>query len=115
MSGEMDDSKRPDFTVNSMFDMKLMADHSGVVKTLHKNYYVSPICKCFNDLWIFASHYGHWGRAAGPVQLELSELDNELIRILGNWDAKVQETRYSSKIPVKALQVMGGWKEKESI
>ena len=79
------------------------------MKELQKTSYVNQIRKCFQDLRIVASHFGHWGRISGPVQLEFAEIEAELIRLLGNWDAKIQETRYSSKIPVKALRVMAGF------
>ena len=72
-------------------------------RELQKTSYVNQIRKCFQDLRIIASHFGHWGRVSGPVQLEFAEVKADLIRLLGNWDAKIQKTRYSSKIPMKAL------------
>ena len=111
VSGEMEDGVRPDFRINSSwFRIKLMSDGSkDNTKELQKTSYVNPIRKCFLDLRIVASHFGHWGRVSGPVQFEFAEVEAELIRLLGNWDAKIQETRYSSKIPVKALRIMAGF------
>jgi len=114
-SGEMEDGKRPDFTKNKeWFSIKLMTDGtSDNQRRMQQDSYVKPIRKCFVDLRLYASHFGHWGRVSGPAELELKELGSEWIRILGNWDAKMQESRYSSKIPVKALRVMAGFNEKE--
>ena len=111
ISGEMEDGRRPNFTNNSTwFRIKLMSDGTlDNTKELQKASYVNQIRKCFQELRIVANHFGHWGRVSGPVQLEFAEVEAELIRLLGNWDAKIQETRYSSKIPVKALRVMAGF------
>jgi hypothetical protein len=111
ISGEMEDGVRPDFCNNSeWFRMKLMTDGTlDNTRELQKTSYVNQIRKCFQELRIIASHYGHWGRVSGPIQLEFAEVDPELIRLLGNWDAKIQEQRYSSKIPMKALRVMAGF------
>jgi hypothetical protein len=116
MTKEMEDGNRPDFTQNSSwFDIKLMTapcltDHRLGIR---KDSYVNQIRKCFMQLNIVASHFGHWGRVAGPAALELAEVDTDLIRVLGNWDATIQEKSYSSKIPVAALRVMAGYGSNE--
>jgi hypothetical protein len=116
LTAEMEDGNRPDFTKNSSwFDIKLMTaaclqDHR---LGINKESYVRQIRKCFAELNIVASHFGHWGRVAGPAALELAEVNPELIRVLGNWDAKIQEKTYSSKIPVAALRVAAGYGSNE--
>lgn len=112
MTGEMEDGKRPDFCDNKdWFSTKLFVHCSQEDKRLEmkKKNFTDMIRECFASLKIFTRHYGHFGRVSAPALLELEEISHELIRILGNWDATIQEERYSSKIPVQALRVMAGF------
>ncbi|KAG7372624.1 centromere DNA-binding like protein [Nitzschia inconspicua] len=43
-------------------------------------------------------------------QTEVDGDDNELIRILGNWDPKIQEKAYSSKLPMKIVRSRAGFR-----
>ena len=86
-----------------------------------------------------SSHFGHWGRVTGPVELEFEEVPPKLIRVLGkllvgccvclvltfshlpllcflsagNWDPKTQDARYSAKMPTIALRVITGFLQGE--
>ena len=42
---------------------------------------------------------------------ELDELDGHHIQDLGNWNVDVRQDVYSVKLPMKAMQVMGGHPE----
>ena len=114
-SGEMDDGNRPNFCENSSwFDIKLMSDGSlENKKQMQKNTFTEQVEEMFANLRIISNHTGHWGRVAGPAALEKEELDQSLVRILGNWEPSTQEQRYSSRIPTKALRVMAGFKADE--
>ncbi|KAG7373671.1 centromere DNA-binding like protein [Nitzschia inconspicua] len=57
-----------------------------------------------NALGIPTQHYVHLGRVLGSVLAEADGDDNELIRILGNRDPKIQEKAYSSKLPMKSIR-----------
>ncbi|KAG7373672.1 hypothetical protein IV203_034396 [Nitzschia inconspicua] len=55
-------------------------------------------------LGIPTQHYVHLGRVLGSVLAEADGDDNELIRILGNRDPKIQDKAYSSKLPMKSIR-----------
>lgn len=107
MSGEL--SPPPDFTNNkAWFDWKLLTkgDRVNNCKSMGDETYrktVERICKKHN---IPTKHYSHIGRVFGPAFLEFAEVEEELIRNLGNWNPNVFEQRYSKKIPIKALKAM---------
>ena len=63
-SGEMKYGKRPDFTKNKeWFLIKLMTDGtSDNQRRMQQDSCVKPICKCFVDSRLYASHFGHWGK-----------------------------------------------------
>jgi hypothetical protein len=87
-SREMDDSYRPNFAVNKdWFDIKILTDgtRADTTKEMQKRTYTGPIRKVFKQLSIVASHFGHWGRVSGPVELEFEEVSPEYIRILGKY------------------------------
>jgi hypothetical protein len=100
----------PDFLDNAAwFDVKLLTDmrsHDNTKAVTDQTYQdsIKVICR---DLGIATNHYLHLGRVMGAVELEQAEVESEAIRQLGNWDPKIQETRYSSKIPLKTIRKMG--------
>jgi hypothetical protein len=82
----MDDGKRPDFADNSKwYDIKILTDgtRKEPTKELQKRTYTDPIRKVFKKLQIVSSHFGHWGRVSGPVELKFEEVSPEYIRISG--------------------------------
>lgn len=115
MSGEFSDGERPDFSVNkNWFEIKILTDGSRKnTKSLKKNTYVDQIRQCFSDLDLATAHYGHWGRVSGAVKLEQEEVPPDLIKVMGNWEPSIQETRYSSKLPLMPLRVMAGFGKDE--
>jgi hypothetical protein len=54
-------------------------------------------------LGVSSKYTTHLGRVLGPKVLEMQELSPEEIRVLGNWDPKVQETMYSTKLPMRVI------------
>jgi hypothetical protein len=87
-SGEMDDGVRPNFANNKeWYDVKILTDgtQKEPTKMLQKRTYTEPIRKVFKQLQIVSSHFGHWGRVSGPVELEFEEVSPEYIRILGEY------------------------------
>jgi hypothetical protein len=87
-SGEMDDDCRPNFAESKeWYDIKILTDGTKkeTKKELQKRTYTIPIKEVFKDLQIVSSHFGHWGRVSGPVELEFEEVSPEYIRILGEW------------------------------
>lgn len=111
LSGEM--SPPPDFTINkSWFDIKLLADCNfgkRENKCMSNYTYSKSMKSVLSNVGITSKHYVHLGRVLGPVYLEYMESESEDIRILGNWDPKTQESRYSTKIPMKAIRTMAGF------
>jgi hypothetical protein len=141
-SGEMEDEHRPNFAENRCwFDIKILSDgeRGHNTKELQRRTYTDRIKSILKELKIMSSHFGHWGRVSGPVELEFEEVPPELIRILGkllvgccvcfvftfshlpllcflstgNWDPKTQDARYSAKMPTIALRVIAGFLQGE--
>ena len=85
ISREMDDGNRPDFTKNeAWYNIKILTDGTrNNTKEMGKQTYTDDVREIFRDLKIAASHFGHWGRVSGPVELEFNEVSPDLIRILG--------------------------------
>jgi hypothetical protein len=101
-----------DFTSNhAWFDVKLYTD--GTVAKAKKG--ISPkgygvaMGNVAKLIGLASTHTTHLGRVLGPKVLEMLEFDSEEIRTLGNWDPKIQETTYSTKVPLKALRGMAGF------
>ena len=85
-SGEMSEANRPDFTKNeTWFDIKLLTNGSttGNTKEMTKRSYTDKMKECFKALFIFSSAFGHWGRIGAPPKMELEEVPQDFIRILG--------------------------------
>jgi hypothetical protein len=110
--------EKVDFSSNqSWFNVKLLVECGSKTpevsvsdQTYAKN--MKGICK---ELGIVSKHYIHFGRAVGAVSAELSELDSLSIKQLGNWNPDTQEDRYSSKLPLKAMRIMGGHEENKNL
>ena len=114
VSGEFEADCCPDFTKNQdWFDIKLLVDATGrnpdFEKPMSNQSYAKAIKSVLKELGITSNHFVHIGRVMGPVVLEMLEVDHDKIRLLGNWDPKIQETRYSSKLPLGILRSMAGF------
>ncbi|KAG7338733.1 centromere DNA-binding like protein [Nitzschia inconspicua] len=104
-----------DFAKNdSWFDTKLLVDLQQRTNDLNRvisdKTYSDAVKKICKQLGIPTQHYVHLGRVLGSVLAEADGDDNELIRILGNWDPKIQEKAYSSKLPMKIIRSRAGFR-----
>jgi hypothetical protein len=95
------------------FDIKLLVDASrsdaDYTKCMDNATYASAIKRVLGELGIPSCHWVHLGRTIGPKILELLEEEAEAIRVLGNWDPKIQETSYSTKLPLGPMRKIAGW------
>ena len=87
-SGEFVGDNAPDWGDNkSWFRIKILTDGSSdpekTSQPMNSRTYSDKIRDTFKNLGIHASVAGHWGRHAGPLQLELMEIPPEWIRLLG--------------------------------
>ena len=117
LSNEFNTFTISDWTNNQKwFDIKLLVGDIGRANTL------SDLCKAINNhsyakavktvlkmLNIASNHWVHLGRGLGSKILELTETDREEIRVLGNWDPKMQDTVYSGKMPMPAIRNIAGY------
>ena len=109
-----------DFSSNSKwFDVKLLVDSATTNATnctaVSDKYYANVIKTVCRDLGIETKHFIHIGRCAGPVQLEMNEVPSDLIKVLGNWNLDVMDSRYSAMIPIKAMRVLAGHQKAEGV
>ena len=116
VSGEMNETHRPDFTNNKdWFSIKIIT--SGRVndrkEELKKDSYSRAMKELCIVLGIPTRHYVHLGRVLGPALMEYYELDNALIKELGNWNPDVRQSRYSTKLPMKGIRAMAGFTEEK--
>ena len=95
------------------FPIKLLVDYSrnneDHSKTMKNDTYAKAIKQVLQELGICSSHWVHLGRVTGPKKLEMEEINPEDIRVLGNWDLKIQEKSYSTKLPLKPMRAMAGY------
>lgn len=119
ITGELEDM---DFTSNQKwFDNKLLialppnkdGETVDYTKPLSYNAYTRYQKRLFKRLGINSNHYLHFGRAQGPLALQLEELDDRITKNMGNWDPSVFDSRYSSKIPMKGLRVAAGFPQEQ--
>lgn len=106
LTGEFD-SIEYDLTDNKdWFDVKLLVDAQGTdyKKSISNKTYADAMKAVLKQLGIASSHYVHFGRVVGAIELELLEMSSDEIRQLGNWDPSTQEKCYSSKLPMKGIR-----------
>jgi hypothetical protein len=94
------------------FDIKLLVDINGTEakkKTSMKNgSYADAIKSVLIFLGIAALHLVHLGRNLGAKILEMLEEESRWIQSLGNWNPSMQESSYSTKLPMKPIRKMAG-------
>jgi hypothetical protein len=71
--------------------------------------YANAIKKVCTHLMIASKHWLHLGRSLGSKILEFLEELKEEIRTLGNWDPKIQEKSYSTKLPWRPMRKLAGF------
>jgi hypothetical protein len=77
-------------------------------KSINNNTYYQAMKKACAELGIPSAHFVHLGRVLGSCEFEMNEDSSEDLRFLGNWDPKVQEQRYSTKVPMKIIRSKAG-------
>ena len=97
----------------SWFDKKLLVDctrsDTDLDRSMHNNSYKKAIKSVLEELNVPSNHFVHLGRTLGPKLMEMLQMSSDEIRLLGNWEPKIQETSYSTKLPMKAIRAMGGF------
>ena len=107
-SRELNDDKNPvDWTDNSMwFNIKLLTEYGRADNTvcINDSTYATAVKKICKENKIPSKHWVHIGRVLGSFESEINEDLRDDIRNLGNWGLNVQETRYSTKLPMKIIR-----------
>jgi hypothetical protein len=60
-------------------------------------------------LGIVALHLVHLGCNLGPKILEMLEEESDWIHQLGNWNPSVQDSNYSTKLPMRPIRKLAGF------
>ena len=66
-------------------------------------------------LKIFSTHFLHFGRGIGPIEMELNQMEPRHIMHVSNWKTDTQDEFYSSKIPISIMKVMEGSSENHEV
>ena len=77
-------------------------------KGIKERSYAKEITSALRAHGLPTFHQLHFGRVSGSYMQEVNEIPNEDIRILGNWDPKMQEKAYSTKLPLNAMHGAAG-------
>jgi hypothetical protein len=96
------------------FDVKLLIDISNgtnTKKSMKNRSYSDAIKLVLKGLGIAALHLVHLGRNLGAKILEMLEEESRWIQSLGNWNPSMQESSYSTKLPMKPIRKMAGFCE----
>jgi hypothetical protein len=104
----------PDFCNNeSWYGIKILTDANtkDPTKGITDTTYYSAVNQALNSLGIHSNHFVHIGRVLGSCASEIDEDDSEDLRRLGNWDPKMQEARYSTKLPMKIIRSRAGFQK----
>lgn len=120
LSCEFDGDRCPDFTDNSSwYDIKLLISfgtHNGAetaeqgrTRPIRDNNYTQFTKKILLHLNIPSKHFQHLGRIFGLQNLQWLEMDEDFIRMLGNWSPNVRDECYSTNLPLKAMRAAAGF------
>jgi hypothetical protein len=114
ITGEFEEMTCEDWLDNSSwFDVKLLVDvHRGGCydKMMKNDSYGKAIKQVLSALGINAYHIVHLGRNLGAKLLEMLDEESEEIRKMGNWNPSIQDTSYSTKLPMKPIRNLAGCK-----
>ena len=104
----------PDFCNNeSWYGIKILTDANtkDPTKGITDTTYYTAVNQALDSLGIHSNHFVHIGRVLGSCASEIEEDDSEDLRRLGNWDPKIQEARYSTKLPMKIIRSRAGFQK----
>jgi hypothetical protein len=65
--------------------------------------YTKAIKGICSSVGIATKHFVHIGRVLGNKESEMMEDDDDLRRVLGNWNTKQNEKAYSNKLPIFSI------------
>lgn len=97
---------------SAWFDIKLLVDvnrSNDFTKQMTTNTYAKAIAQVLKSLGIIKTHLSHIGRVLGTKILEMLEVESEEIRRLGNWNPSIQDSSYSTKLPMKPIRRLAGF------
>jgi hypothetical protein len=119
ITNEFADPDFPWHDNSSWFDTKLLVspqtpvDHSefrhDYTTSMKTNTYARAIKCVLEELGIVVTHFAHLGRQLGAKILEMLEIESEEIRRLGNWNPSMQDSCYSTKLPMKPIRRLAGF------
>jgi hypothetical protein len=72
-------------------------------------WYADVIMTTLRHLNIPLNHWVHVGYTLGPNILKLLEEESEDIRCLGNWNPSIQESSYSTRLPLSPMRKLTGY------
>jgi hypothetical protein len=101
----------------SWFDIKLLVDTFGsdTRKGLSADGYSNAIKKVLLELGIPPIKLKHLGRNLGARILEMLEEEQQWIQSLGNWDPSMQESCYSTKLPMQPIRKLADFTESNGL
>ena len=115
---EFSDPNFPWDNNSSWFDVKLLVTPQAPIensvshdytKPMKTNTYARAMKYVLDDLGIIVTHFAHLGRQLGAKILEMLEIESEEIRRLGNWNPSMQDSCYSTKLPMKPIRRLAGY------
>jgi hypothetical protein len=77
--------------------------------------YAKAIKGIGSSVGIATKHFVHIGRVLGSKESEMMEDDDDLRRVLGNWDPKQNKRAYSNKLPMKIIRQKAGFCEADGM
>ena len=109
LTKEFEPSSCPDFRDNaSWYGIKLLVGFGtgaeGRKKQMSYQSYYNFIKKILLSQGIGSNHFQHLGRVVGSAKLQFKEIDDDLIRQLGNWQVSVRDLAYSTNLSLKAMR-----------
>lgn len=104
-----------DWTNNELwFPNKLVVDPLGkykgdLTRIMAPTTYANAMKTVQENLGMPRGHLTHLGRNLGAKLLDRDEIPSEEIRRLGNWNPSIQESCYSTKLPMTAIRAIAGF------
>jgi hypothetical protein len=77
--------------------------------------YAKAIKGICSTVGIATKRFVHIGRVLGNKESEMMEDDDDLQRVLGNWDPKQNEKAYSNKLPMKIIRQKAGFRDADGM
>ena len=69
----------------------------------------------FKKLKIFSTHFVHFGRGIGIIEMELKRMEPQYIKNLDNWKSYTQDELYFTKMPINIIKIMTGASENHKV